>query len=247
MMNLTNEATFAAAVAVLSGSAMAGGPIVDSTRVPTRSVTTLNVPEGTPVRQEYTLIDQFFNLGGALPPGYTQYTLQAGPHAGASKTYPDKTYASVTYLAPLPSASPSQVCGSDTSPRVLYFAGTYTTSSSEQGSTTVFNNDDGYITCEPTGSVTQLVNEETQATQSITLTSSDINTYAKPGTIGVNTSGATPICQAKGYTNFTYGSITGWDRGSGCSGDTITQYSNGSWVTDSACYNFVMTGVQCYK
>lgn len=183
-----------------------------------------------------------------IPPGYKEYTFSAGPHIGASPSYTEVAYgySRTTYssdgdgYAAVPALDPT-LCGGNLNHRIIevifvpasYVYGTPPAATS------------GLYTCEPYGTVTRLVKAGTVAATT-TVTTAAINAYALAGTIGVNTSGATPICQAKGYTNYIPGTIASTRKGGGCPGGYITQYNNG-WISNTACYNDILTGMQCYK
>ena len=60
-------------------------------------------------------------------------------------------------------------------------------------------------------------------------------------------SAPTPICQAEGYTNYVPGSVTSTYKGSGCSpNEHLTKHGGSGWYNDSACYNYILTGLSCY-
>ena len=57
----------------------------------------------------------------------------------------------------------------------------------------------------------------------------------------------TPICQAEGYTNYVPGTVTSTYKGSGCSpNEHLTKHGGSGWYNDSACYNYILTGLSCY-
>jgi len=105
---------------------------------------------------------------------------------------------------------------------------------------------DRVILCEPVGTRTILIKDAKNEIKNVTL--AEINTFAIPGTIGVVTRAASKICKAIGYTDMSPIAPTYWYRGSGCDrNDTITYDNEPGWVAASACYNQVLTGMQCFR
>lgn len=184
----------------------------------------------------------------AIPLGYKEYTFSAGPHIGSSPSYDEVAYgySRLTYTTDgdgyvaIP-AMDATLCGGNLTHRVIEVV--YVSPNYQYGVTPLASN--GQFTCEPYGTVTRLVKTGTLAATT-TLSTAAINAYALAGTIGVNTSGATPICKAKGYTDYIPGTIVSTYKGGGCPGGYITQYNNG-WISNTACYNNILTGMQCYK
>jgi hypothetical protein len=184
--------------------------------------------------------NQFFDQG--VPAGYVEYTINAGPHAGATPSYPNVTYGYVQASgqdcndeACWTVALDANLCGGDLSHRVLELH-----AAGWNGGAVL-----GHYTCEPIGKVTGLI-KANMATIS-TISQTQVNSYALSGTIGVNTSGVEPICKALGFTSYVPGTVAYWYKGSGCPGGYVTQYRSGAWVSDTACYNQILTGMQCYR
>lgn len=201
------------------------------------------------IRQE--IVQQIIQQAASespLPAGYKEYTFAAGPHLGASPSYADVAYgySRTTYssdgdgYAAVP-ALDATLCGGNLTHRIIELI--FVPASFVYGTPPAATS--ALYTCEPYGTVTRLVKTGALAATT-TITTSAINAYALAGTIGVNTSGATPICKAKGYTDYIPGTVVSTYKGGGCPGGYITQYNNG-WLSNTACYNNILTGMQCYK
>ena len=103
-----------------------------------------------------------------------------------------------------------------------------------------------YYVIEPQGTRSTL--QKVTGSTLLNLAPADVNAYALAGTVGVNTGTSSRICQSKGYTDYTPGTITATYAGSGCnSAQLVTQWNGAGWVSDTACYNYIMSGVQCWK
>src|SRR5262245_24905865 len=141
---------FALAAAVAAAGATAAD-IADSTTGSVRAKKALVIPPSLTKGDVINFIDarnaDSGNLSGAIPPGYTEYSVQAGPHAGYSPTYPDRSYPVVSMGSnPGMTEAPAGSCGQDTTARVLYWSGY--SDNLESGSRTY---PDVYYTCEPMG------------------------------------------------------------------------------------------------
>ena len=184
-----------------------------------------------------------------VPAGYQQITVAAGPHFVDATSQPTiGYYQSLDYPTTTVAGGPTDIntaCAGNLTPRIIGYSGTVIYATDDSGAATTSPPAHPYAVCEPLGSHTTLV--KTVSNETLTLTTAAINAYAISGSIGVNTAAQTAICVAKGYVGVTPGSVTSWSRGSGCSGDTVTQWSGTGWVLNSACYNMILTGEQCYK
>lgn len=240
----------ALSIACWAGTAGAG-EMADSTGK-VRAKKALQIPAGLSLDDVLSAVKPLINDPSevpALPVGYEEVTFSAGPHAGASPSYSDVSYgysrpsqfgvdSEGNLVAPTMDAS---LCLGDLTHRIIEVI---VVPPPIYGSVpaAVY----GLYTCEPYGTVTKLVKKGAPSATK-TLIQSDVSAYALAGTIGVNTSGARPICQALGYTDFIPGTITSWYKGGGCPGGYITQYNGSAWLSNTACYNNVLTGLQCYK
>jgi hypothetical protein len=221
------------------------GDIADSTgTVRARRALVLpdTVTEETVTRIVTNITNQVVDPG--VPAGYVEYTINAGPHPGSTPTYPNVTYGRVQYFAGCDdfacerSRLDASLCGGDLSHRVIELL-------NDSAYTMTGRLVYGYYTCEPIGKVTGLI--KANMASITTISQSQVNRHALAGTIGVNTSGAEPICRALGFTNYVPGTVASWYKGGGCPGGYVTQYRNGTWVSDTACYNNILTGMQCYR
>lgn len=190
-----------------------------------------------------TVTNQFVDQG--VPAGYVEYTINAGPHAGATQSYPNVSYGYVQMVGQgcddsgcsrLPLTA--DLCKGNFAHRVIELLHDNTT---QYAGSLVF----AHYTCEPIGKVTGMI-KANMATIT-TISQAQVNSYALSGTIGVNTSGVEPICKALGFTSYVPGTVAYWYKGSGCPGGYVTQYRSAAWVSDSACYNQILTGMQCYQ
>lgn len=231
----------------------------DSTCMGPRAVRNMPIPVPTAVTKDVicglidckgTNITSVTPGNAEIPTGYREVTIATGPHFGgdlgpeyyASLGYP--IISGSIYSAAYRSNNILVSCNNDTTTRRVIYYPSYTTVDPFYGNSTTVPSKT--VVCEPVGTRKTLV-KDTQG-QTLTLTLSDINKFALPGTIGAVAAAAGSICQAKGYIDATPNSATSWWRGSGCDqGDSITRYSGTGWIKDAACYNSVLTGVQCYK
>lgn len=192
------------------------------------------------------------NYGGTgIPAGYHEVTIATGPHfvnqSGGLNAEYYKSIGYPIYLGgPYDNSSSNIItaCKNDINTRrVIHFAEYIYYN---EDSVTPLLSPEKDIVCEPIGTRTTLV-KDTQ-NKNIMFTTSDINIFAIKGTIGVVAEAASAICRAKGYIDATPNSVSSWARGGGCDkGDSITRNTGTGWKTDSACYNSVLTGMQCYK
>lgn len=236
-----------AAAACAVAPALAGD-VADSTGT-VRAKRALVLPDSVSLETVKTVVTEINNqrdvLTSAIPDGYVEYTINAGPHAGATPSYPNVTYGYVRMAGqscddygctrvPLTAS----LCGGNFAHRVIELLNDNTT---QYTGSLVF----AHYTCEPFGTVTGLI-KANMATIT-TITQAQINAFALAGTIGVNTSGVEPICKARGFTSFVPGTVQSAYRGGGCPGGYVTQYNNGAWISNTACYNYILNSMQCYR
>lgn len=224
------------------------GDVADSTGT-VRAKRALVLPDSVSVETVKNTVIEITNqldvITPTIPDGYVEYTINAGPHPGATPSYPNVTYGYVRMAGqscddfacsrvPLTAA----LCAGNYSHRVIELLNDNTT---QYNGSLVF----AHYTCEPFGRVAGLI-KANMATIT-TITQAQINAFALAGTIGVNTSGAEPICKARGHTSFVPGTVQSVYRGGGCPGGYVTQYNNGTWISNTACYNHILSGMQCYS
>ncbi len=253
----------AAAAASLSSLASAAGPRrtpVDSTGIQSGVTATLTFPT---IPDWGPAVDAIGARGvpgapgadGTLPAGYREVTITTGPHTGLQENIPQDypTYAA-GFGVGIP--SPATVCGADTTVRhviatwVSYVDG----GCSGQGDNVQCNPSSTYYpsgpyTCEPVGTVTQLVKITGSATVSRHFVATEIDPIAAPyNAFGVATSAAAPFCTAKGYLGVTPGTVTGDYQQGHCNwNQNIVQWRNNAWFLNNWCYDTRMTGVTCFK
>lgn len=244
---MPSRKTWVALCCVLVPMFALAGVIADSTGT-VRAKRALVLPDGVTEETVNRIVTNITNqvVDQGVPDGYVEYTINAGPHPGATPSYPNVTYGYVRMVGvdwcddngctrkPLTAA----LCAGNFAHRVIELLNDNTT---QHTGSLVF----GHYTCEPIGKVTGLIKASMATITAIS--QAQVNSYAISGTIGVNTSGAEPICRALGFTNYVPGSVAYWHKGGGCPGGYVTQYRNGAWVSDTACYNNILSGMQCYR
>jgi len=245
-----------AAALALPAHADVRRPLVDSTGVAKTVVATqqagLTVNEVKNIAGDVagTIINGG-NTTNTVPAGYTEITTSMYSHylgsgdsgLAAAGYYYGLNYPVAGASGSSPSTGVSLACNSDTTQRVVVIA--HPVYDTGDGSTAGGEPTDYYV-CEPQGTRSTL--QKIVGATVVTISSSTLSNYVLAGTLGVNTGAATAICQAQGYTSFVQGSIAYTQWGSGCDdSERVTQYRNGSWVSDTICYNQLMSSMQCWK
>lgn len=250
---ISRHTAILAAMLSLAGSVFAAPPrptVIDSSGIRPGVTATMVIPPAAPagpsLRDVGALIDgrvtEIQNTN-TIPAGYREIVRTMGPRqiAESELTY----YGALTYqtstvgIASFQTPTAALACGSDPTPRLV---GVQQATVTENGGTVTTT----WFVCEPQGTRSTL--EKVIGAQVATVGSSFFNQFMLPGTAGVSTSAATPVCQAAGYTNFVTGSIQFDQFGSGCRGDqTITVRQGNAWTSTTICYNQRMNSLQCWK
>ena len=237
----------ALAIACCAGIASAG-EMADSTGK-VRAKKALQVPAGLSLDDVLSAVRPMIKDPAdvpVIPVGYKEVTFSAGPHIGVYQTYEDVTYGYSKMENSLLCDDNGTCWGQNYSLDPSICEGNYTHRIVDLKNASSVHGVTGLYTCEPYGSVTKLVKTGMPA-EVATITQAQIDSYKIGGTIGVSTSGTSAICKVYGYTDFLPGTISSWYKGGGCPGGYITQYNGSAWISNTACYNNVLTGLQCYK
>ncbi len=237
-MKLLNSAALAATLA-LALPAHAAPPIIDSTGVKKTVVATMVQMTVNEVKN--IVGDTINNNGGTLPPGYREVVVPTNPHPvspGAAGSYNSlHYYQGLGYAEVIGGAD----CGGNLSPRILRYE-----TCTVMGDNSCVPNPSTYFVCEPIG--TRVTLEKINSGEVLNLSQADVNRYVVLPARDISTQAATAVCQAKGYTSFTQGTVVGEYFNGGCGQAIITQYRpGGGFFNGDLCYNSVLKSMQCYR
>lgn len=237
----------AAVLALLPSIAGAARPLVDSTGVKQSVVSTLVLPApGLSSSEVFNITSNTFRdaaiTGNGVPNGYKELIVPMSNNRylgrDAVGLAASAYYTALGYPATVPVA-PVVDCGADRTPRVAIR--TTPAVDHEGGPPDPAYSD--YYACQPQGTRSTLV--KVIGASILNVTRPMIDTYTKPGAIGMSVQAASAFCQVSGYTNYVpstvvSSAINSCDR-------QLTRWNGSAFYNDSACYNSALQSMQCWK